>query len=88
MAAIKARFQLDSSEVRPRAAELQRHAEELKQSPSECMPWNYRETLARLATPAAAQYDESCRSQRIDCGQAGAGTQEWPEAGPPESKTR
>jgi transposase len=27
--------------------ELQRHAEELKQSPSEWMPWNYRETLAR-----------------------------------------
>ncbi len=34
--------------------ELQRHAEELKQKPSEWMPWNYRDTLARLATPAAA----------------------------------
>ncbi len=34
--------------------ELQRHADELKQNPSEWMPWNYRETLARLATPAAA----------------------------------
>ena len=34
--------------------ELQRHAEELKKVPSEWMPWNYRETLARLATPAAA----------------------------------
>jgi transposase len=34
--------------------ELQRHAEELKQNPSEWMPWNYRATLARLATPAAA----------------------------------
>jgi transposase len=34
--------------------ELQRHAEELKQKPAEWMPWNYRETLARLATPAAA----------------------------------
>jgi transposase len=34
--------------------ELQRHAEELKRSPSEWMPWNYRETLARLAQPAAA----------------------------------
>jgi len=34
--------------------ELLRHAEELKLSPSEWMPWNYRETLARLATPAAA----------------------------------
>jgi hypothetical protein len=32
-------------------AELQRHAEELKRSPSEWMPWNYRETLARLTTP-------------------------------------
>jgi transposase len=28
--------------------------EELKQKPSEWMPWNYRETLARLATPDAA----------------------------------
>jgi hypothetical protein len=34
--------------------ELQRHAEELKRNPSEWMPWNYRETLARLARPAAA----------------------------------
>src|ERR1017187_8430017 len=34
--------------------ELQRHSEELKRSPSEWMPWNYRETLARFATPAAA----------------------------------
>jgi transposase len=34
--------------------ELLRHAEEVKRNPSEWMPWNYRETLARLATPAAA----------------------------------
>ena len=34
--------------------ELQRHAEELKRSPSEWMPWNYRETVARLARSAAA----------------------------------
>ena len=34
--------------------ELQRHAEELTQNPSAWMPWNYRATLARLATPAAA----------------------------------
>jgi hypothetical protein len=34
--------------------ELQRHVEELKQNPSEWMPWNYRETLARLALAAAA----------------------------------
>ena len=33
--------------------ELLRHSAELKH-PSEWMPWNYRETLARLATPAAA----------------------------------
>jgi hypothetical protein len=26
--------------------QLQRHAEELKQTPSEWMPWNYRATLA------------------------------------------
>ena len=26
---------------------LQRHTEELKQTPSEWLPWNYRETLAR-----------------------------------------
>ena len=29
--------------------ELQRHAKELEANPSEWMPWNYRETLARLA---------------------------------------
>ncbi len=34
--------------------ELQRHSEELKRRPSEWMPWNYREALARLATPTAA----------------------------------
>ena len=35
-------------------SELLRHTEELKQKPSEWMPWNYRDTLARLAAPAAA----------------------------------
>jgi len=34
--------------------ELQRHSEELKRRPSEWMPWNYRDVLARLATPTAA----------------------------------
>ena len=34
--------------------ELLRHSAELKQRPSEWMPWNYRDTLARLAKPAAA----------------------------------
>ena len=34
--------------------ELQRHAEELKRAPAEWMPWNYRETLAQLATFVAA----------------------------------
>src|SRR3954447_3434828 len=34
--------------------ELLRHAEELKRNPSEWMPWNYRETLARLTRPASA----------------------------------
>ena len=34
--------------------ELQRHARELAAHPSAWMPWNYRETLARLATSAAA----------------------------------
>ena len=34
--------------------ELLRHSAELKQHPSEWMPWNYRDTLARLATPSAA----------------------------------
>ncbi len=34
--------------------ELQRHAGELKQEPAAWMPWNYRETLLRLATPVAA----------------------------------
>lgn len=33
---------------------LLRQAGELKQNPSAWMPWNYRDTLARLAVPAAA----------------------------------
>lgn len=33
--------------------ELLRHPEELKHNPSEWMPWNYRDTLARLAARAA-----------------------------------
>jgi transposase len=32
--------------------ELLRHPEELKQNPSQWMPWNYRDTLARLAAAA------------------------------------
>src|ERR1700745_2127696 len=34
--------------------ELLRHSAALKQVPSEWMPWNYRDTLGRLATPTAA----------------------------------
>lgn len=34
--------------------ELQRHAEELRTNPSAWMPWNYRQTLERLAKPVAA----------------------------------
>jgi hypothetical protein len=34
--------------------ELLRHPEELKQNPSEWMPWSYRETLARMARSVAA----------------------------------
>jgi transposase len=34
--------------------ELQRHSVELKQEPSQWMPWNYGDTLARLTTPAVA----------------------------------
>ena len=34
--------------------ELQRHAAELKRNPAEWMPWNYRDTLGRQATPLAA----------------------------------
>jgi transposase len=32
--------------------ELQRHAGELARNPSEWMPWNYRETLARVVAAA------------------------------------
>jgi len=34
--------------------ELLRYPEELRQNPAEWMPWNYRETLARLVMSAAA----------------------------------
>jgi len=32
--------------------ELQRHAAELAPSPADWMPWNYRETMAKLASAA------------------------------------
>jgi hypothetical protein len=35
--------------------ELLRHAEAMKQKPSEWIPRNYRDTLARLAMPVAAR---------------------------------
>jgi len=34
--------------------ELQRHAEDVKRTPGDWMPWNYGETLARMQSPAAA----------------------------------
>ena len=34
--------------------ELQRHARSLERTPSEWMPWNYRETLAGLPRATAA----------------------------------
>ena len=46
--------ELDGANPFDYLTELQRHAEELKQYPPEWMPWNYRETLARLAAPTAA----------------------------------
>jgi hypothetical protein len=52
--------------------ELQRHAEELQKNPSEWMPWNCRETLARLATPAGrVNRMNPAWPERIDSGQAG-----------------
>jgi transposase len=35
--------------------ELQRHAQELAACPAEWMPWNYRETLARIGIPDSAE---------------------------------
>jgi hypothetical protein len=35
--------------------ELQRHARELAACPAEWMPWNYRETLARIGVPSSAE---------------------------------
>jgi hypothetical protein len=35
--------------------ELQRHARELAACPAEWMPWNYRETLARIGVPNSAE---------------------------------
>ena len=33
---------------------LQQHAADLARTPDAWMPWNYRETLARCSSPAAA----------------------------------
>jgi hypothetical protein len=61
-----------SSQSVDHLTELQRHAVELKRSPAEWMPWNYRETLARLAAPAAASYNNPAWPERIVLGHAGA----------------
>jgi hypothetical protein len=55
--------------------ELQRHAQELAASPTEWMPWNYRETLARtMPHPDSAwSYDES-RMAGKDSHRPGAGS--------------
>ena len=68
--------------------ELLRHAEELKRNPSEWMPWNYRETLARLATPAAAQYDGLSWPKRIVFGQACVTLQNGRQTGLSKGKIR
>src|SRR5260370_15913276 len=59
-------------------SELQRHAKELKQTPSEWMPWNYRETLVRLATLAASSYDESCVAGKGPRRSWTGDTSKWP----------
>lgn len=55
--------------------ELQRDTGELARHPSERMPWNYRQTLARLPTSAAAQHYDvrlSGRKRSTSAGQIGA----------------
>jgi hypothetical protein len=49
--------------------ELLRHTEELKQNPSEWMPWNCRDTLARLTAAARVVGWLLPRPKRVDCGQ-------------------
>jgi hypothetical protein len=58
--------------------ELQRHAEELKQVASDWMPWSYRQTLERLATPAAAQYDGSGLAEKDCLWPCRSESLEWP----------
>jgi hypothetical protein len=48
--------------------ELQKHSEELKRRPSEWMPWNYREALARLAHAQPRNGMNPAWLKRIDCG--------------------
>ena len=45
--------------------QLLRHAGELKRSPLEWMPWNYCETLAQLATPAAERASPEAKSDSV-----------------------
>ena len=44
-------FELTEANPFDYLTELQRHARELEANPSEWMPWNYRETLARQHFP-------------------------------------
>lgn len=50
----KATCELNGANPFDYLTELQRRSERLKQNPSAWMPWNYRDTLARLAHLAAA----------------------------------
>jgi len=68
--------------------ELLRHSAELKQRPWEWMHWNYRETLGRLATPAAAQYDESCLAEKDHQRPSGRDAAKWPPNGSPATQNR
>jgi len=59
--------------------ELQKHSEQLKQRSSEWMPWNYRETLARLATPAARViWDKCCLAEKDRLRPRELKTRKWP----------
>jgi hypothetical protein len=57
--------------------ELLRHSAELQQRPSAWMPWNYRETLARIARPQPRNMMDPAWPKRIDRGRA-----EWSSPNP------
>jgi len=69
--------------------QLQRHADEMKENPSQWMPWNYRDTLSTSTRDKAVPgYDLPASPKTIDCGPGERHRENGPKTGLSESRIR